>query len=1426
MHLDLTLLTPGRTPLDVAVDAEPGTALGDIADELAGLAGLVGASTEFYAGTRLLAARTPLGGPDLRSGCVLGVGAPGPRDRGVSGILELRVVSGPDAGAVHPLPRGRVVVGRDDGSDVPVADPDVSRRHVEIAVSGDGVTVHDLGSTNGTTLDELPVGADPVSLTTGSLLRIGETGLTLAVPTDPPAAVRAGEDGTLTVHRPPRLCPSTPQVEVVLPQEPVRRSPGKVPVFAAIVPLLAGVGLAFALRSAAYLAFAALSPVMVLGSAVSDRWGLRRSSRRERGEYRAALARADTELARAVAEDTRLRRAEAPDLAVVRRTACGPGARLWERRRGDPDHLVLRLGTATRPARITVRRSGAGPPPADPPTARSVPVTVGLRSCGVLGIAGPAAPVDALLRALVGQVATLHGPQDLQVVLLADDASAGRWSWLRWVPHLSGPDGGRRIGVTGDQRRRRVGELLSLLGARSRDRQTRVAGWTEPSIVILIDRASLLRDDPGVARLLDEGPALGIYAICADRAARLLPAECGALVEVIGEVGTRLRLVAGDDPPIEQIVVDGAGLAWANDVCRALAPLRLGGGDARDGPPPASRLLDLFGVDVPTAEAIRAHRRPDLPTTRVVLGESAQGAYAVDLVADGPHALVAGTTGSGKSELLQTVVLGLAITNGPDQMTFVLIDYKGGAAFKDCADLPHTVGLVTDLDHHLTRRALRSLDAEVARRERLLSSEGAKDIDDYLRARAGSAEPLPRLVIVVDEFATLVDELPDFVTGLVGIAMRGRSLGVHLILATQRPSGVVSPVIRANTSLRLALRMTDDSESRDVLDLADAARISASRPGRGFARTATGAPVEFQAARVGGRHGGSPTRPDRPTVCLSPWSTAGDIDGTPADPIDDADTDLRTTVAAIRSAVDPHTDPPRRPWLPPLPTVVTLADLGDRTGDVLPFALADHPAEQRQGTHAIDLARGGSVLVAGGPRSGRSTTLRTIAGAAASRFTPEDLHLYVLDCAGGALSAAKDLPHCGAVCGRRDVDRGDRMLTRLAGEVDRRQALLGARGFASVTEQRAAVPEADRLAWLLLLIDGWAGFQAAYDEVDGGRPVETLLRLAREGAAAGLRVVVTGDRAALTGRISAALPTKIMLSCADSLDYGLAGLPARAIPDAMPDGRIIVVDGAVEAQVALLGPDPSGRAQAAALGDIARRAANGVPTTRPRAFRVRSLPASVDPADIVVPAAPGPLWALVGVGGDDADAVGVDLARDGPGFLIAGPARSGRSTALRTMARSLLAQGTPIAVVAARRSPLRALAGTPGVRGVFGPGDAGPLGEALEAGPVVAVVDDIALLTDTAAGDVVTDVLKSDDGVRAVIAAGRNDEVAMLFRGPAVTVRADRCGLLLSPGPTDGDLLGVRLPRGVGPAPPGRGVLVVGGRVSAVQVAAGGVLRQ
>ena len=240
-----------------------------------------------------------------------------------------------------------------------------------------------------------------------------------------------------------------------------------------------------------------------------------------------------------------------------------------------------------------------------------------------------------------------------------------------------------------------------------------------------------------------------------------------------------------------------------------------------------------------------------------MIGACYDGPFGVDLRQDGPHALIAGTTGAGKSELLQTMIASLACANRPDEMTFVLVDYKGGSAFKDCVHLPHVTGLVTDLDAHLTQRALASLSAELTRRERCWPPPGPRTSRNTPNAGGRQPRrpgPLPRLVIVIDEFASLVRDLPDFVTGLVDIAQRGRSLGIHLILATQRPSGVVSADIRANTNLRIALRVTDAAESTDVIDAPDAAQISRATPGRGYVRLGHASLVPFQAGRIGG-HG-------------------------------------------------------------------------------------------------------------------------------------------------------------------------------------------------------------------------------------------------------------------------------------------------------------------------------------------------------------------------------------------------------------------------------------------------------------------------------------------------------------------------------------------------------------------------------------------
>jgi len=809
--------------------------------------------------------------------------------------------------------------------------------------------------------------------------------------------------------------------------------------------------------------------------------------------------------------------------------------------------------------------------------------------------------------------------------------------------------------------------------------------------------------------------------------------------------------------------------------------------------------------------------------------------YAVDLARDGPHVLVGGTTGSGKSELLQTLIASLALANRPDRLSFVLVDYKGGAAFQGCADLPHTVGLVTDLDPHLTERALTSLTAELQRRERLLRARRAKDLDDY-EALAGPADELiPRLVLVIDEFRVLAEELPAFLGGMVRIAALGRSLGVHLVLATQRPAGIVSADIKANVNLRIALRVRDRSDSQDVVDAPDAAAISARTPGRGLARSGAGRLTAFQAARVGGPGPPAPTAPDRLTWQRLRWETLGDppdIDGGGADPAVTGPSDLARIADACRAAaelVDAVQVP--SPWLPPLPAVVTAESVstGEQRPWQIPLGRVDLPAEQAQPALTWDLERGAHLGIAGMARTGRTTVLRTVAGTIAGRLPVSEAHLYVMDGGSGAMACLTSLPHTGAVVSRSDPGRLDRLIQRLDQELERRQALLGRRGHGSISEQRAAAVACGEppLPYLVLLVDGWDGVAQALEGIDHGRPVDELLRLLRDGLSVGLRALVTGGRSVLLSRVTGVIPDMLLLQMADPSDLVLAGIAPRQVPAHLPPGRAVRVGDGAEVQLAVLSADLSGPAQVTAVVEAGAEARQRgrEPEGCSRPFRVEALPTHVDAADLA--GASDDLlraWALVGAGGDELDPVGVDLSAAGTAALVAGPPGSGRSTTLATMALWLGGHGTPVALVGTRRSGLHRVAGRPGVVGLLPPEQGGQLRDWVDRHTgLVVVVDDADLLLDAPVEQALVELLRRPDGPPvSVICSGASAQMAAMFRGLTVEVRTRRLGVLLQPsGFADGDLFGLRLGNRhrLRADVPGRGLLVNRDAVVPVQVA-------
>ncbi|MET9902081.1 FtsK/SpoIIIE domain-containing protein [Streptomyces sp. NPDC006446] len=1510
MRLTLTVVDPlGGATADVVLDADPESSVGDIAKELAEHVGYGGGAQIIPLGQHqgATAGGAPLayvdgypvdpaatiGTSPLREGAVVSLHDPaGCLPGEPTGLVELRVAGGPSAGAVHRLGIGRYDIGAGASSYLRIDDPELPQRALTLSVATDGtcrVAVH--GEKEGVTLDGSPVGErEDDEWPLGSEVAVGNTLLQLDRYSAPDAALKWSDDGAgLDYNRPPRLHPPERETKFRLPS-PVRDYEARpLPWLMALTPLVSAVVMVMVFGRWYYMIMALLSPLIMLGNYLMDKKQGRKSHAKQVKEYNEHKARIEKDAQEALLAERLDRRRAIPDPATVLSLGTGPRTRLWERRRTDADHLLLRVGTGQLPSEVVL-----DDPEQDDHkrqvtwTIEDAPVALPLAERGVVGIAGPGDSAQALGRWAVAQTAVLHSPLDVQFYVLTENSGRESWDWVRWLPHsrpAGAQDANVLIGTDAETVGARIGELTQLLDARQKAARQNgnKASFSDPDIVVVWDGSRRLRSMPGVVRLLREGPAMSMYAICLDAEERFLPGECQAIV--IAEprpeehataqrpartapaapggfpsfhawhatepddsaagadkaLELRLRVQQTGIARVRDVRPDFVSAAWCGRLARSLSPLRDISGETEDSAlPGASRLLDVLQLEPPTGDAISARWRMGGQSTTAVIGESYDGPFGIDMRRDGPHGLIAGTTGSGKSELLQTIVASLAVANTPENMTFVLVDYKGGSAFKDCVKLPHTVGMVTDLDAHLVERALESLGAELKRREHILAAADAKDIEDYqdLVRRDPSHASVPRLLIVIDEFASMVRDLPDFVTGLVNIAQRGRSLGIHLLLATQRPSGVVSPEIRANTNLRIALRVTDGGESSDVIDSPEAGHISKSTPGRAYVRLGHASLVPFQSGRVGGRRPGAAD----PTA-LAPWAgplgwedlgRATLVKPKAEQREEEEITDLKVLVDAVREANQALGIPPQHsPWLPALSETLLLDEIqvpafagGPGKLPPAPYGVEDLPADQARRPVVVDFATFGHLLIGGAPRSGRSQILRTIAGSLARTHSAADVHLYGIDCGNGALNALTRLPHCGAVVGRNQTERVVRLIARLKGELTRRQDLLADKGFADIGEQRAAVPEDERLAHIVVLLDRWEGWLPTLGEYDHGDLTDQLTAMMREGASVGLHLVMTGDRQILSTRIGSLTEDKYGLRLADRSDFSLIGINARKIPEEIPPGRGYRNEHGTETQFALLTEDSTGQGQAAAIGAIGEAAAArdaGLPRGR-RPFRVDVLPTRIgftDAWEMRDPdASRSRLWSLVGIGGDDIMGFGPDLSQGVPTFVIAGPAKSGRSTTLLNMARSYLAQGVRLVVAAPRPSPLRELDGQEGVLKVFDEDDieSDDLREAIDSAsreePIVVLVDDGEVLEDCDAETVFKRIVQrgAERGLGLVI-AGDEEDVCSGFSGWQVEMKKGRRGILLSPQDSSaGELIGIRTNRSMvgGPVAPGKGLLHLG----------------
>jgi S-DNA-T family DNA segregation ATPase FtsK/SpoIIIE len=1367
----------------------------------------------------------------------------------------LRILSGPDVGQEFSLPSGTSYIGRDRDVDVRLSDPLTSKRHARITV-GESIEIVDTNSANGLLMDGLPV--TRATLNSSDTVTLGETTVTVvplgrnhaAAPTSP----------LVDFNRSPRVVPRFDAPKRVLPAGPKRPEPHPFPYIMLVTPLIMGAVLFSVTRNLISMVFMAMMPLFIVGHFVDQRLQAKRQQKEQLKQFRASMAAFRQDITELQHVERAVRLQEAPSVSDTVDAIYKLGPLLWTHRPEHKGFLGLRFGLGTAPSRITFEEPSSNDTEVEYmreiqdclkqfKDIEGVPVVSQLRTAGAFGVAGARGLVDDVARGMVLQLVGLHSPAEAVVTALTSAQSRERWNWLQWLPHVGSghsPLSGDHLAAgsaSGSSLLARLEDLLDAREAAARRSGPDLRPDIDPAnveipepmlpavLVIVEDDAPV--DRGRLTRLAERGADSGVHVMWVATDIQSLPAACRDFMVVDGDHGTttgQVRLgrhtypvscesldadLAGQLARMLSPVVDvGKPISDDSDLPRAVSYATLIGKDFLDNPQAvAERWTENNSV-----HATAVANRKDNGTLRALVGSKGVEPLYLDLKNEGPHALVGGTTGAGKSEFLQSWVMGMAAAYSPDRVSFLFVDYKGGAAFADCLHLPHTVGLVTDLSQHLVRRALTSLRAELHHREHLLNRKKAKDL--LALQREADPDAPPYLIIIVDEFAALATEVPEFVDGVVDVAARGRSLGLHLILATQRPAGVIKDSLRANTNLRVALRMADVDDASDILGVPDAAYFDPAIPGRGAAKTGPGRIQGFQTGYAGGWTTEKPQRPQIDIVEMAfgsgpAWEIPAPekpVREEPAGPNDIA----RMTANIVKAAESLAIRPPRKPWLDELAKTYDFSRLPNpRTDERLLLGVADDPARQDQPTVFYEPDKDGNMAIYGTGGSGKSAALRGIAIAAAVTPRGGPVHVYGIDCGSSGLKMLEQLPHVGEIISGDDVERVGRLLRLLRDIADERSARFSEVRASTIVEYRklAGRPDEKRI---FVLVDGMSAFRETYEYSRLSALWDIFLQLATDGRPLGIHLIVTGDRPnAVPTSLLASIQRRLVLRLSSEDDYLSMDVPRDVLSSTSPPGRGIL--GGYEVQLAVLGGDSNLALQAREVHKLSEAMLR---QGLDRAPRIQRLPEQVD-LDVLPAGSPD----LPVIGVDNETLQPAEIMAKGP-LLLSGPPGSGRTVALVTLAYALRRSNpdTELVYIGSRRS---AVASLPiWNRSVVGAEDLAAIIEDLmehssgNPGKVAIFIEGLTEFTDTVAesgvSQLVTASIKADQWVVGESETSTWSSAWSLSQ----PFKSGRRGLLVNPGDIEGDsLLNTSLGRVSPEFIPGRGYIVGRGKARKLQIA-------
>lgn len=1140
---------------------------------------------------------------------------------------------------------GKLLIGRTEQCDIQVASPFVSSAHAELHIAGRQITLADLTSANGTYVNGAKVRrvslqpGDVVSIV-GFKLIVGHGLIAInnpdgsvhcrssaLTPYSKPRPVAADDeddiedaaDSSQQFYRSPRFKRDISRTEIKIDPPPAPDNQERMPLMLTLGPSMTmGMAAAFmamftlqnVLGSGGSIRNALPSLVMAAGMLTGTivwpiatrRYEAKKRAKREKlrlrkyGEYLEQMSgriEEECELQSRILRENYVTADECAQRIMHRRR------NLWERTRGQNDFLHVRLGLGQLPLAADIRypekrfsldddelQEKLYALADEPKLLERVPITLSLADDWISGFIGDRVSTISMIKSVVLQLAALHSYEELRMAFIYNGHERETWEFVKWLPHVWHPDRSMRFLATDAGE---VKELSSFfekeLARREHDDSRRDERTVAPHYIIFaIDRTLSAKAD--VLTMIGRNKSnhsISVVHLCDEL--RSLPSECSIVIELAGSMS---KMYDKDDMTGKHTVFEPEMYTRKDEypLAVSLANIRLASASASYVLPTMLTFLDMFEVSkVEHLNAMTRWKEND-PTKSLEtpIGIDTTGhMFKLDLHEKfhGPHGLIAGMTGSGKSEFIMTFILSLAVNYHPHEVAFILIDYKGGGMADAFASLPHLAGTITNLDGAAVRRSLISIQSELKRRQTIFSDTGKRlgmsnlDIYKYQKLyREGKVnEPLQHLFIISDEFAELKTQQPEFMEQLVSAARIGRSLGIHLILATQKPSGVVDDQIWSNSKFRICLKVQEKADSMDVIKRPDAAELSVT--GRYYVQ------VGFNELFGLGQSawGGAPYEPsDRLSTEREQVVTVIDnlgriakqvkLDkrGKTANPIKQLDA-VNRYLASIAEDESIRVKPL---WLEPIPAMITVDELKAKyagehgAGRWLEPVVgeADDPANQRRLVMTVPLGSEGHAVVYGAAGNGKTTFITTLIYSLICDYTPNDLHMYVLDFGSETLRMFATAPHVGDVLLSHETEKANNLFKMLHKEISRRKKRFSDYGGDYASYRKSG--QTDEAA-IVVIIHNYSAFSELHDDKD-----EALAYLTREGLKYGLYFVATAaNTSAIRYRILQNFKQLFVLQLNDQTEYsGVLGNVEGVYPSKIKGRGIFKTDGVYEFQTA------------------------------------------------------------------------------------------------------------------------------------------------------------------------------------------------------------------------------------------------------------------